>query len=164
MRTLLISTNSPNPRMKGAIAMGHAVDMRASLQRLKKLPMLNMDSIYISGGVGGASSFYNLSSNEYLQRTSQLQAGGNSVGQLSLPIFNSTVNTVAKIISLDKTKANLNIEKTQADLGQSLGVGWEYRRLSVGRSSRHKRLMMRLSCMGIKSQKAGHLFALSIGQ
>ncbi len=122
MMATLTATNSPDPRMEGAIAMGRAVEMRISLQRLKRLPSLNMDSIYISGGASGSGSFYNLSSNEYLQRTSQLAPGGNTVGQINLPIFNSTVNTIAKVMSLDKAKAELNISKTQADLSRELGL------------------------------------------
>jgi len=118
-RNALIGAHSPSPRMQEALATEVAVGLNLKLEGLKTLPTLYSSNIYLQNGAG-STSFYNLSDNEYVQRTSELQKWANNALALDVPVFDQGAKINMKIMALEKEKSRLNVQKAQADLSEEL--------------------------------------------
>ncbi|MEI7998743.1 MAG: TolC family protein [Candidatus Omnitrophota bacterium] len=117
-RETLIGEGSPNSRMKEASAADTAAEMTVRLQGLKKLPVVNLSGLYVSGK-DNPNSIYDLLPGA-VEHSSALTPGLNSIGQIEIPLWDSVANTQAKIMALEKEKAKLYVEQTKADLIQEL--------------------------------------------
>lgn len=114
MRATLIDEKSSNSKMKEALAAAKAVDMTIKLQGLDKLPGLNLAGLYITDGQG-LSPIYDLVPGSVMH-SSAMKGGANSIMQLEIPLYDSVANTKEAILSLEKKKSDLHLEKTRSEL------------------------------------------------
>lgn len=114
----LLSTETDNYSLKKAYASLEAVQQTIRLQKLDKLPSINLNSLYITDG-DEFNPMYDLVSGSVL-KSGAMAEGYNGALHFNFDVIDTAKDAKTAIVALEKEKAVLHVKQTKATISRDL--------------------------------------------